>query len=37
MWNEITFKKYIEMRLHRNETAKQLSYLKYQKLVNKGH
>ena len=27
-WNEITLKKYIEMRLHRKETAKQLLYLK---------
>ena len=33
-YNETTLKKYIEMRL---ETAKQLAFLKYQKLINKGH
>ena len=36
-WNKITLKKYIKMRLHQKETTKQLSFLKYQKLINKGH
>ena len=35
-WSEITLKKYIEMRLHRKDTAKRLSFLKYRKLINKG-
>ena len=28
-WNEITLKKYIEMKLYRKDTAKRLSFLKY--------
>ena len=36
-WDEITFKMYIEMRLHQKWTGKRLSFLKYQNLINKGH
>ena len=35
-WNEMTLKKYIEIRLHQKDTAKRLSFLKYSKFINKG-
>ena len=35
--NYFEIKKYIEMRLHRKEMAKRFSFLKYRKLINKGH